>query len=99
MLGLLWIASRLQRLVDYPIDESTEICYLKTDLSDEVPCTEIPQWLEPNGVATWDPVGTTRHLYEWVACTLIALGIFHVTYRKHNKSQELHRHPLALPQS
>lgn len=97
MLGLFWIISRFQRLVDYPIDDFTEICFLKTDYSDEVPCSDIPDWLDPNGVATWDPVGANRHLCEWIVGTLIALGTFYVTYRNHNKSQEWRRHPLALP--
>ena len=74
---------RYYRLVDGPIDLDTEYCYQATPYGEAVRCKDLPKWLHPLNVATWHPLGLTRHIMEWVACTLGSIILLNVLLRNY----------------
>lgn len=91
------LKNRFQRLREDPVDMETEYCYLPTDDWDGVKCDDLPHWMHPFQVATWNPTGKEGHLLEWLVGTIGAVTILSVIMSRHKSPKKgLRRHPLPL---
>lgn len=85
------------RITDGPIGLDTRVCYKGTKWGAEVLCDDLPDWLDPRNVATWDPIGKARHVMEWlfnVVGAIILLNLLLRNYQGRTRRKTWARRPL-----